>query len=153
MPIWRLYTAFPLKLCSRYANNAVRFPDYFVIQINDMEWANLRSQFVTSNGRGGRRYLPWAFTEHGALQVANVLTSERAITVSLLVVRAFVRLRLWVESNRELAERLAELERKHGNHDVAIQNILAALRQLVAQPEPSRRPIGFTANFDPESAE
>jgi hypothetical protein len=142
-----LYGVTTKALLQALRRNRARFPDDFVFQINDIEWTNLRSQFVTSSSWGGRRHLPWAFTEHGALQVANVLKSGRAVAVSLLVVRAFVRLRQLAESNRELAERLNELESKYSDHDVAIRNILASLRQLVAQPDPVHRPIGFTADL------
>lgn len=148
-----LYGVTTKALLQAIRRNPRRFPDDFVIQINDMEWQDLRSQFVTSKGRGGRRHLPWAFTEHGALQVANVLKSERAIAVSLLVIRAFVRLRQLAEGNRALSDRLAELEQKYSDHDVAIRNILASLRQLVAQPEPQRRPIGFTVDLESRGAD
>lgn len=142
-----LYGVTTKALLQALRRNKDRFPDDFAFQINELEWANLRSQFVTSSSWGGRRYLPWAFTEHGALQVANVLKSGSAVAVSLLVVRAFVRLRQLAEGNRELADRLNELESKYADHDIAIRNILASLRQLVAQPEPAHRPIGFTADI------
>jgi hypothetical protein len=80
--------------------------------------------------------------------MANVLRSERATAVSLMVVRAFVRIRQWAMEHRELADRLDEIERKHGEHDVAIRDILASLRQLIAAPTPTRRPVGFTAGLD-----
>lgn len=133
-----LYGVTTKALLQAVRRNSNRFPDDFVIQINEVEWENLRSQFVTSSGWGGRRYRPWAFSEHGALQLANVPRSERAVAVSLVVVRAFVRLRQWAGENRELAERIAELERGHGHHDVAIENILATLRQLLSVPAPAR---------------
>lgn len=142
-----LYGVTTKALLQALRRNRDRFPDDFAFQLNDLEWANLRSQFVTSSTWGGRRYLPWAFTEFGALQVANVLTSGRAVAVSLLVVRAFVRLRQLAESNRELADRLNELESRYSDHDVAIRDILASLRQLVTQPEQPQRPIGFTADL------
>jgi len=129
--------------------NPARFPDDFAIQINEMEWQRLRSQFVTSNGRGGRRHLPWAFTEYGALQLANILRSARATAISLLVIRAFVSLRRWSENHRELAVRLAELEQRSGEHDQAIRGILDSLHQLIAQEEGPRRSIGFTADLEP----
>jgi len=128
--------------------NATRFPAEFMFQLTDEEFAALRSQFATSNiGRGGRRYLPYVFTEHGALMAATILDSPRAIDVSVYVVRAFVQLRDLLAGNRELAQRFRELqrrlERKLASHDVAIADILAAIRQLMNPPEPARRPIGF----------
>lgn len=95
-----LYGVTTKALLQALRRNKDRFPDDFAFQINELEWANLRSQFVTSSSWGGRRYLPWAFTEHGALQVANVLKSGSAVAVSLLVVRAFVRLRQLAERNQ-----------------------------------------------------
>jgi len=103
----------------------------------------LKSQIATSSW-GGRRKPPTAFTEHGALMAATVLNSARAIEVSLYVVRSFVRMREATLVNAALGKRLDELERKVGTHDHAIREILAAIRQLSAPPEPQkRRRIGF----------
>jgi len=118
----------------------------------------LRSQIATSKssaGRGGRRYLPYAFTEHGAIQAANVLNSVRAVEMSIYVVRAFVKLRELLASNTELAQRLDELEarieEKLVGHDQAIAAMLSAIRGLMNPPAPKRRGIGFTANVsEPE---
>jgi hypothetical protein len=98
-------------------------------------------------GRGQhRKYLPYAFTEHGALMLGNVLKSERAVEMSLMVVRAFVRMRELVAGNKELAQKLAQLERKVGAHDKAIAEIVNAIRQLMAPSEPSKkRPRQFCA--------
>ena len=109
---------------------------------------NLRSQIVTSSSasHGGRRYLPYAFTEHGAIMAASVLNTPRAIDVSVYVVRAFVRLRELLSTHKELAGKLAELERKVTGHDGAIQSLVAAIRQLMAPaPAVKRRAIGFHA--------
>jgi hypothetical protein len=97
-------------------------------------------------GRGGRRKLPWAFTEHGAIQAANVLNSPRAIAMGVYVVRAFVRLRELLASNTALTRKLDELERKYKHHDEAIAAILSAIRELMHPPAPKRRGIGFTAD-------
>jgi hypothetical protein len=108
----------------------------------------LISQFSTSKpGRGGRRKLPWAFTEHGAIQAANVLNSPRAIAMSVYVVRAFVQLRELLVSNAALARKLDELERKYKHHDNAIAAILSAIRELMNPPAPKGRGIGFTAKL------
>jgi hypothetical protein len=98
------------------------------------------------------RYLPYAFTEHGAIQAANVLNCPRAVEIGIYVVRAFVQLREFLSSNKDLAQRLdqleARIEKKRATHDKAIAAMLSAIRQLMNPPAPKRRPIGFTANFD-----
>ncbi len=144
--------------------NLGRFPADFMFQINEKEFADLRSQFATSNGhsagRGGRRYLPFAFTEHGAIMAATILNSPHATQVSVYVVRAFLQLRELIVSNKELALRLNELETKtellalkhHAfEHDTHLQlkQIFDALRDLMTQPEPAKkRPIGFVTSED-----
>ena len=101
---------------------------------------------MTSNeGRGGRRYLPYAFTEHGALMLANVLNSERAAQTSVQVVRAFVRLRQMLASNAELARKLEALEKKY---DRQFKIVFDAIRRLMSSPEPKRREIGFHVKYD-----
>jgi phage regulator Rha-like protein len=96
-------------------------------------------------GRGGRRYFPYAFTEHGALMLANVLNSERAAQTSVQVVRAFVRLRQMLASNTELARRLEALEKKY---DRQFKTVFDAIRRLMSPPEPKRREIGFHVKYD-----
>ena len=95
--------------------NIEKFPDDFAFELDPEELTNLRSQFVTSSGHGGRRYRPWAFTEHGAIMAANVLNSPRAVQMSVFVVRAFVKMRETLAQNKELATKLAELERNLTN--------------------------------------
>ena len=98
----------------------------------------------SSTSHGGRRYLPNAFTEHGALMAASILNTPRAMDVSVYVIRAFVKLRELLSTHKELAGKLAELERKVGAHDVAIQSLVTAIRQLMQPPPaPPRRQIGF----------
>jgi hypothetical protein len=108
---------------------------------------------VTLNtGRGKNiKYLPYAFTEHGAIQAANVLTSPRAVQMGVFVVRAFVKLRELLASNRELARKVDELEHKLQTHDRTIVEILAAIRKLMSPPASPRRPIGFTADLQGKS--
>lgn len=131
--------------------NIERFPEDFMFQLTAGEWAALRSQFVISNdGRGGRRYAPYAFTEQGVAMLSSVLKSTRAIAVNIEIMRTFVRMRKLLASNKELAQKLAELERKLASHDQAIVGILKAIRELMNPPLPKKRPIGFTANFDQE---
>ena len=116
----------------------------------------MRSQLATSNapipGRGGRRYLPYAFTEQGVAMLSSVVNSERAIAVNIEIMRAFVRLRELLISNKELAQQFARLEarldKKLAAHDEAIAAILAAIRDLLNAPKTARRGIGFTADVD-----
>jgi hypothetical protein len=111
--------------------NAGRFPADFVFQMSEPEWDSLRSQIVISKGRGGRRYRPYVFTEHGAVMAANVLNSPRATQMSVFVVRAFIKMRAVLSDNRKLARKLAELERKLSDRlDVHEQAILHLLRQM-----------------------
>jgi hypothetical protein len=139
------------RLNEQVKRNARRFPPDFAFELADEEWAALRSQFATSNtrpGRGGRRYRPYAFTEHGAVMAASVLNSDRAVEVSVFVVRAFVRMSQVLATHRQLALKLAELESKVAVHDQSIQSLLAAIRSLIAQPAPKRRRIGFVTEDD-----
>jgi phage regulator Rha-like protein len=130
--------------------NLDRFPDDFAFQLEPQEVAALRSQIVISNRRGGRRYVPIAFSEHGAIMAANVLNSPRAVQMSVFVVRAFVKMREALAQNKELAAKLAELERKLtarlDGHEKAISAILDEIKKLMKPapgPEPKRREIGF----------
>jgi DNA-binding transcriptional MerR regulator len=143
--------------------NLARFPADFMFQLTGEEFKALRSQFATSNdqgpGRGGRRYAPRVFTEHGALMAATVLNSPRAVEVSIHVVRAFVRLRELAASHADLAQRLDELEQKTEalamSHDTFSRNtrnqlrqVFDALRELTTPPDPPKRPIGFVHSDD-----
>ena len=132
--------------------NRDRFPSDFMFQLMNQEVERLRSQIAISigetreAGRGGRRYLPHAFTEHGAIMAATILNSPRATEVSVFVVRAFVRLREMVVANKELSKKLDELEHRVSHHDEAITGIVKAIRELAtpSEPKPKRR-IGFTS--------
>jgi len=142
-----LYGVETRRLNEQVRRNRRRFPADFVFRLTRKELDNLMSQFATSSW-GGRRKLPYAFTEHGAIQAATILNTRRAVEVSVYVVRAFVQLRGVLAANRELAKRLDELEgrieRKLDTHDHVIAEILDAIRQLMAPPEPKPgRRIGF----------
>jgi len=126
--------------------NRERFPEDFTFRLTAEEAESLRSQTVTleRQGRGQhRKYLPYVFTEHGALMAASVLNSPRAIQMSLYVVRAFLKLREWVAGQTQLAAKLSELERRVSGHDQELNAIVRAIRQLMAPPEVPRRKIGF----------
>ncbi|SRR5581483_9854904 len=129
--------------------NSDRFPEDFMFQLTGEGAERLRSQFVILKaGRGQHlKYLPHAFTEHGAIQAANILNSPRAVEMGVYVVRAFVKLREVLASNKELAQKLDQLERKLQTHDQAIIGILKAIRELMNPPPPKRRGIGFTADL------
>lgn len=144
------------RLNEAVKRNAQRFPEDFMFRLTAAEHAVLVSQFaISTSSRGGRRQLPWAFTEHGAIQAANVLNSRRAVEMGIYVVRAFVKLRELLASNKELARRLDELEtrieKKLTTHDQAIAAMLSAIRQLLNPPAPKRRGIGFTADLSKKS--
>jgi hypothetical protein len=137
----------PIKrLNEQVQRNRQRFPADFMFRLTQPEWQALRSQIATlKSGRGQhRKYLPYAFTEHGAIMAATILNSPRAVEVSVFVVRAFVKLREFARTHKELAAKLDQLENKVGGHDDAIRQLVAAIRQLMAlPPEPKRRKIGF----------
>lgn len=134
------------RLNEAVKRNRARFPEDFMLQLTAAEVENLISQFAISSW-GGRRKLPFAFTEHGAIQAANVLRSTRAVEMGIYVVRAFVQLRDLLASNKELAKRVDELEkrivRKLDTHDQAITEIIKTIRQLMNPPESKKRAIGF----------
>jgi phage regulator Rha-like protein len=134
--------------------NLERFPADFMFQLTNQELTTLRSQIAISNGesRGGRRYRPHAFTEHGAIMAATILNTPRATEISVYVVRAFVQLREVLATHQELAQRLKELEtrieRKLAGHDQALAGIITAIRELMAPPEPKKRRILFITNVE-----
>jgi hypothetical protein len=140
-----IYGVSTRQLNQQLKRNRHRFPEDFAFQLEHREFETLMSQIVTSKkGRGGRRKLPWVFTEHGAIMLASVLSSNIAVQASVRVVRAFIRLREMVASNTQLAAKLKELERRLDTHDEAIANVFAALKRLLERPEPpKRREIGF----------
>ena len=125
--------------------NAERFPADFLFQLTEEEFELLRSQIVTSKaGRGGRRYLPYVFTEHGAIMAATLLRSERAIRMSVFVIRAFVQMREAIAANTTILKRLAEIDRTLLEHDAALCTIWRELQPLLLPPpEPPKRRIGF----------
>jgi len=138
-----LYGVVTWRLNEQVKRNKDRFPADFMFQLTYQEVRALISQIARSKpGRGGRRTLPYAFTEHGTIMVAMVLNSSRAVEMSVHVVRAFVRLREMLATHKELAQKLAELELKLEGHDQAIHNLFETIRQLINPPDPKPR-IGF----------
>jgi phage regulator Rha-like protein len=144
-----LYGVEVKRLNEQVKRNARRFPGDFVLQLSAEEVANLKSQNATSSSsHGGRRTLPYAFTEHGAIMAASVLNSERAVEMSIFVVRAFVRMREALAANQQIMSKLAELEQRVESHDANIQELIDAIRELMEPPPASGRRIGFTLPED-----
>ncbi len=133
-----LYGVEVKRLNQQVKRNIDRFPGDFVLQLSSAEYDSLRLQIATSNeGRGGRRYLPYAFTEHGAIMAATVLNSKCAIEMSIFVVRAFVRMREALAANQQIVAKLTELECHLETHDSDIQEVVEAIRVLMAPPPPN----------------
>lgn len=141
----QLYGVETRRLNEQVKRNSDRFPEDFVFQLTEEEWENLRSQNATSSsGHGGRRYPPFAFTEHGAVMLASVLNTPVAVEASIQVVRAFNRMRHFLSLQHQLAEKLDRLEDLVGEHDEKISLIFRAIRELM-QPEEdqNKKRIGF----------
>jgi phage regulator Rha-like protein len=147
-----LYGVAVKRLNQQVKRNAERFPPDFVFRVNT---ETLRLQFATSKAereqkrksraerRGGRRSRPFAFTEHGAIMAATVLNSKKAVAMSIFVVRAFVRMRESLATNQKIVAKLSELERRVGDHDANIDEIITAIRELMTPPASPGRKIGF----------
>lgn len=135
-----LYGVETKMLIRAVKRNIERFPEDFMIQLDTNEFDNLRFQFGTSSRWGGRRYLPYAFTEQGVAMLSSVLNSKRAVQVNIEIMRAFVNLRQMLSSNAELARRLNALEKKY---DAQFKAVFDAIRQLMIPPEPKKKNIGF----------
>jgi len=134
-----LYGVTTKRLNEQVRRNLKRFPSDFMFQLSSKEAESSRSQIATSK-RGGRRYLPYAFTEQGVAMLSSVLNSDRAIEVNIQIMRAFVKLREMIASHKELAKKLDELESKY---DEQFKVVFDAIRELMTPPEPKRRRIGF----------
>ncbi|MCM2289725.1 MAG: ORF6N domain-containing protein [Sulfuritalea sp.] len=128
--------------------NIERFPGDFMFQLNLDEKAEVVANCDHLAKLKFSPSLPYAFTEHGALMLGNVLKSSRAVEVSLLVVRAFVQIREMLSAHKDISAKLDQMERKLSSHDQAIAGLIDAIRQLMNPPAPARRGIGFTANID-----
>jgi len=141
----KLYGVPTFRFNEAVKRNRHRFPDDFLFQLTQEEAEGLTSQSAMSKpGSGGRRTLPWAFTEHGALQASNVLSSPRAVAMSVYVIRAFIRLREMLAESHVMAKRLAEVEKTLVTHDVALRDIYQKIRPLLLPPpDPPRKKIGF----------
>src|SRR5438067_6203081 len=152
-----IYQISTKRLNQQLRRNRSRFPSDFAFQLTAEELTDLMSQIVTSSLRlqtatskkhGGRRYLPWVFTEHGAIMLASVLNNDVAVQASVRIVRAFVRLREMVAGNATLAVKLAELERRLDSHDESIATLFQFIRRLLTPPTKPKREIGFHVQED-----
>lgn len=130
-----LYGVETKVLLQAVKRNIARFPEDFMFQLSDDEFSNLRSQFVTSSW-GGRRYLPYAFTEHGALMLSSVLRNKQAVEVSIAIVQTFVRLREMLATHKDLAKKVEQ-------HDKQIANLYSHVERILAPKNSHEKPIGF----------
>ena len=139
-----LYGVPTKRLNQQVQRNRNRFPKDFMFQLTKDEAENLRLQFATSrSGHGGRRSLPYVFTEQGVAMLSTVLNSEQAIAVNIMIMRAFVKLRQMLESNEELNRKFAAVIRKLSTHDKYFKVVFDELKKLTQQPTPGRKQIGF----------
>ena len=141
-----LYGVETRRLNEQVRRNMNKFPEDFMFQLTKEEFANLKSQIATSSlGWGGRRKPPLVFTEHGALQAANVLNSAQANKMSVYIVRAFIRLREVALTNEKLARKVTQLEKRVSDHDEILIELVREIRQLIETPKPKgkKRSIGF----------
>ena len=138
----RLYEAPTKVLKQAVRRNLSRFPADFMIELTEDEALSLRSQIVTSK-KGGTKYLPFAFTEQGVAMLSSVLNSEKAIEVNIAIMRAFVQMRKFFETNKELAEKIEELERTVSSHDEDILLIFETIKQLMHKKNQPMEPVGF----------
>lgn len=120
--------------------NARRFPDDFMYQLTKQEFTTLISHFVISNGRGGTRKLPFAFTDYGILMLSSVLNSERAVMVNIEIMRAFTKLREMLVSHKELRQKIEDMEKKY---DYQFRIVFKTIKELLRPPLKPKRPIGF----------
>jgi hypothetical protein len=143
MPIWQIFTEWKPGVSSRPSSAiASDFPRLYV-PLSQEEFESLRLQIVVSKGKGGRRYLPYVFTEQGVAMLSSVLNSQRAIEVSITIMRVFVRLRQMMATHRALTGKLGELEEHNQKRDEQITDIFKVIRQLIAPPPKPKRKIGF----------
>ena len=137
-----LYQVETRRLNEQVKRNWERFPKDFMFQLTHEEWENLKSQNATSSW-GGRRKLPYVFTEHGVLMLSSVLNSERAIKVNIQVMRIYTKLRKMLLTHKDLLSKVNELEAKVSNQDKSIKQVFAYLKELIREKEHPREPIGF----------
>lgn len=142
----RLYEVRTKALVQAVKRNRNRFPDDFMFQLTPEEYYALRSQIVTLSGKAGRRALPYAFTEHGVAMLSSVLNSDRAVEVNIAIVRTFIKMRQMIHANKELSERLNQMERKY---DAQFKVVFNSIRELIEKrpkllvEPPKKHKLGF----------
>lgn len=147
--IAKLYRVETKVLIQSMKRNLNRFPSDFSFQLNEEEAQSLRSQFVTSKiGRGGSRYLPYVFTEHGIAMLASVLRSKWAAQMGIFIVRAFIKMREMLATHADLALKFAEIERKQKEHGDQLSAVYSVVKQLMNPPEEPKKRIGFVEGND-----
>ncbi len=137
-----LYQVETRRLNEQVKRNEDRFPDDFMFQLSQQEWDHLKSQNATSSW-GGRRKLPYSFTEHGVLMLSSVLNSKRAIGVNIHIMRVFTKIREMLLTHKDLLIKMNELESKVTNHDKSIKQVFAYLKEFVKQKSEPIEPVGF----------
>ena len=126
--------------------NLDRFPEDFMFRVAPEEIESLRFQIGTSNtSRGGRRYLPYVFSEHGVAMLSSVLNSKRAVHMNIVIIRAFIKLREVLATHKDLARKIDDLEVKYQEHDHELKFVFDAIRKLISTPTPTKRKIGFAS--------
>jgi len=141
-----LYGVEPRALVQAVKRNAARFPEDFMFQLTKSEFDLLKSQIVISSWGGARRAAPYAFTEQGVAMLSSVLRSDRAIKMNILIMRAFVKVRELLATNKNVARKLEDVERKQSEHERRIDNIVEVIEALMTEPVPPKRRIGFKAS-------
>ncbi|MEO6050981.1 MAG: ORF6N domain-containing protein [Pyrinomonadaceae bacterium] len=142
-----LYGVSTGRMNEQVRRNRERFPDDFMFQLNATEFKNLMSQIAisSSNNYGGRRKLPYVFTEQGVAMLSSVLNSDRAVQVNIAIMRAFVNMRRLVATNAEISRKLTAIEKKLGDHDGRFKEVFAAIRAMTAPVRPAKE-IGYIKN-------
>jgi hypothetical protein len=141
-----LYGVKPIRLREQVKRNLTRFPANFMFQLNEDEVEMMVSQNAIPSKKHLGGYLPYAFSEHGILMLANVLRSDRAIEVSIRIIEIFVKLRQMLFTHKDILLKLEQIEKKVTGHDESIQLIFKYLKQILNPPLPERRKIGFIQN-------
>ena len=149
-----LYGVTTFNLNKAVKRNTGRFPEDFMFQLTVEEWGSLIFQNgISKSGRGGRRTAPYVFTEQGVAMLSSVLNSERAISVNIAIMRAFVNMRKILLTNEEISRKLAEVENKLGEHDENFKKVFTALRLLMNPPDASPKQIGYIQNSGQNSGQ
>ena len=144
----KLYGVPTFRLNETVKRNLPRFPDDFMFQLSEEEWANLTSQFAMSSSWGGRRRPPYAFTEHGVLMLSSVLNSDRAIAVKIRIMRVFVRMDRILMNDRDLRLRLERMDDRQGQHEEALHELFEAVKELIERPAMDRKRLGYKGGDD-----